>query len=101
MSFTLDMSSVDAFCVIRNPRLLDETTPCWFRLIIRQRSVQDIEDFLLKSDPKGVKEGEDFDLELPLHFDYWMLAFIIPFPWKSRVTECSAENSTFRLSYVP
>ena len=27
MSFTLDMSSGDAFTVIRNPRLLDETTP--------------------------------------------------------------------------
>ena len=40
--------------------------------MIRRRSVQAIEDFLVRSDPKMLSGAEDFDLELPLHFDYWM-----------------------------
>eukprot|EP00439_Symbiodinium_sp_Y106_P084597 s8_g26.t1 len=88
VDFTLQNLNTDqAFAVIRNPRLLDETTPFWFRLIIRKKSQQDIEDFLAKSEPQLLKDypsEQQSQLELPLFFNYWMLAFVVPFPWTSK-----------------
>ncbi|CAK8986799.1 unnamed protein product [Durusdinium trenchii] len=49
-----------------------------------------------------------FPLKLPLYFDYWMLAFIVPFPWRSKVTQCeklhdsgksSSSTPSFQLTY--
>ncbi|CAE7853391.1 RpS9 [Symbiodinium sp. KB8] len=101
VDFTLQNLNTDqAFAVIRNPRLLDETTPFWFRLIIRKKS-QDIEDFLAKSEPQLLKEQKS-QLELPLFFNYWMLAFVVPFPWTSKVTQCERCNSSgadYQLTY--
>ncbi|CAE7199520.1 RPS9B [Symbiodinium sp. CCMP2592] len=102
VDFTLQNLNTDqAFAVIRNPRLLDETTPFWFRLIIRKKSQQDIEDFLAKSEPQLLKEQKS-QLELPLFFNYWMLAFVVPFPWTSKVTQCERCNSSgadYQLTY--
>ena len=83
ISFTLqNLNTDEAFAVIRNPRLLDETTPFWFRLVIRKHSVEAINDFLAKSEPKvmlskeaalKIKDdnGKHDKLQLPLYFDYW------------------------------
>ena len=117
ISFTLqNLNTDEAFAVIRNPRLLDETTPFWFRLVIRKHSVKAINDFLAKSEPKvmlskeaalKIKDdnGKHDKLQLPLYFDYWMLAFALPFPWQSKVTECEKSEgdergpATYRLTY--
>ncbi|CAK9092133.1 40S ribosomal protein S9-1, partial [Durusdinium trenchii] len=108
VSFTLQKSTQEAFAVIRNPQLLDQTTPFWFRLIIRTESVEAINDFLAKSDPLVAENLPTFPLKLPLYFDYWMLAFIVPFPWRSKVTQCeklhdsgksSSSTPSFQLTY--
>ena len=106
ISFTLqNLNTDEAFAVIRNPRLLDETTPFWFRLVIRKHSVEAINDFLAKSDPKMMpsdESGKDNPLQLPLYFDYWMLAFLAPFPWRSKVTHCEKRGdakATYQLTY--
>ena len=103
ISFTLQKLNTDeAFAVIRNPRLLDETTPFWFRLVIRKHSVEAINDFLAKSDPKMMQISNDEGVEplqLPLYFDYWMLAFLAPFPWRSKVTHCEKRGPKAAESY--
>ncbi|CAJ1338800.1 unnamed protein product [Effrenium voratum] len=96
VSFTLALSPAEAFTLIRNPRLLDDTTPLWFRLVIREHSKEAVADFLENSEP----DKDLSHLQLPLHIDYWMLAFALPFPWRSRVTECAREGKAqFRLTY--
>ncbi|CAJ1338802.1 unnamed protein product [Effrenium voratum] len=97
VSFTLALSPAEAFTLIRNPRLLDDTTPLWFRLVIREHSKEAVADFLENSEP----DKDLSHLQLPLHIDYWMLAFALPFPWRSRVTECAREGKAqFRLTYA-
>ncbi|CAJ1338801.1 unnamed protein product [Effrenium voratum] len=51
VSFTLALSPAEAFTLIRNPRLLDDTTPLWFRLVIREHSKEAVADFLENSEP--------------------------------------------------
>lgn len=95
------LSAGEAFEVIRNPRLLDETTPGWFRLVIRKDSEPKVEELLQKSTVlaldstarrEGTEETSDADidacLQLPMYLRYWMLAFCVPFPWTSKVTHC-------------
>eukprot|EP00930_Biecheleria_cincta_P005589 TRINITY_DN106517_c0_g1_i1.p1 TRINITY_DN106517_c0_g1~~TRINITY_DN106517_c0_g1_i1.p1 ORF type:complete len:109 (+),score=9.48 TRINITY_DN106517_c0_g1_i1:62-388(+) len=43
------LSAGEAFEVIRNPTLLDETTPAWFRLVIRENSKPNVEELLQRS----------------------------------------------------
>eukprot|EP00438_Fugacium_kawagutii_P004528 Skav222270 [mRNA] locus=scaffold807:5992:6645:+ [translate_table: standard] len=110
ISFTLqNLNTDEAFEVIRNPTLLDETTPFWFRLVIRKHSVEAIKDFLAKSDPKMMPFKDDAkneasqkdndQLQLPLYFDYWMRAFLVPFPWRSKVTHCEKHGATDSAQY--
>eukprot|EP00931_Biecheleriopsis_adriatica_P094383 TRINITY_DN68039_c0_g1_i1.p1 TRINITY_DN68039_c0_g1~~TRINITY_DN68039_c0_g1_i1.p1 ORF type:complete len:229 (-),score=19.88 TRINITY_DN68039_c0_g1_i1:92-748(-) len=84
------LSPEQAFEVIRNPRLLDETTPPWFRLVIRRCSEQAVDAFLEKSTllAEGKADSADEVLVLPIYLKYWMLAFFLPFPWTSKVTHC-------------
>ena len=103
----MNVTSRDAYDLLRNPRKLDATTPPWFGIRIRNdESEHAVDAYLETTRPELILNGnhkgkhEKSEASCSVDIDYWcFLLGIFPFPWTSEVTRCGHTSDGYEVSY--
>mmetsp|Transcript_88156 Transcript_88156/g.248019 ORF Transcript_88156/g.248019 Transcript_88156/m.248019 type:complete len:229 (-) Transcript_88156:13-699(-) len=109
--FELDVSQKEGFVVMSDPGLLDETTPWWFHIVIRERSMAVVQELLghVEMLTLDAHTGEGFAEDAggrphrqePFIISYWIFfGYLLPSPWTSEVAPiCLDREGRYRLTY--
>eukprot|EP00929_Paragymnodinium_shiwhaense_P036554 TRINITY_DN19571_c0_g1_i1.p1 TRINITY_DN19571_c0_g1~~TRINITY_DN19571_c0_g1_i1.p1 ORF type:complete len:254 (+),score=44.93 TRINITY_DN19571_c0_g1_i1:60-764(+) len=99
-TYILDTDVNNGFKVMSDPRLLDDTTPWWFHIVMTKASAPQLQALMKHVD--SVLAGlQQTDAE-PDSFllNYWVFfGYVMPVPWTSDVFALDRVADKFRLSY--
>lgn len=100
--FTLDLAPERAYDLLRNPRCLNDSTPAWFNLRIRnEESERTVDRYLSATRSEILATSPDRKgIERSVFIEYICTFFhCLPCPWTSEVTHCGKVDSLYEVSY--